>query len=101
MRAFSGVGSEPEGANRDATILILVHHFSGGVPGLEACANRFDDALGFVRVPHSDGLRACLLCRIVISAGKDRVANKDHIGDSDAESLVELLDPIGLMTPAW
>ena len=30
VRAFSGVGSEPEGANGDATILILVHHFSGG-----------------------------------------------------------------------
>ncbi len=48
---------------------------------------------------HSDGLRARLLCRIVVSAWKDRIANEDHVGDGDAEGFVELPDAMGLVDP--
>ena len=69
------------------------------IAGLEACADRFDDTLRFMRVAHSDGLGARLLRGIVVSAGKDCVANKDHVGDGDAERLIELPDAIGLVDP--
>ncbi len=67
--------------------------------GFEASAVRFDDALRFMRVAHSDGLGARLLRRIVASAGKDGVANEDHVGDRDAKGFVELPDAVGLVDP--
>ena len=69
------------------------------IAGLEACADRFDDTLRFMRVAHSDGLGARLLRGIVVSAGEDRIANEDHVGDGDAKGLVQLPDAIGLVDP--
>ena len=46
------------------------------IPGLEACANRFDDTLRFMRVAHSDRLSARLLRGIVVSTGKSASPTK-------------------------
>ena len=72
------------GGRRKRAQRSLIRKLAMAIPGLKACADRFDDTLRFVRVAHSDGLRACLLRGIVISAREERVAHKDHVGDGDA-----------------
>jgi len=70
---------------------------TGGGSRLKEGADRLDDPLGFFRIAHPDGLYACFLRGLVVAAGEDRVADKDHADYSYAESLSELLAPVGLV----
>ena len=40
---------------------------------------------------------ARLVCRIVVAAREERVADKDHVCNGDAEYLAQLSDAIGLV----